>query len=589
MKAARSLELAGTVLCSAGVNYFHVYPNGDVYRCLADYNAKRAPMFNLARDGWQGAATPTVCDHERCSNACDLDWTTKWQVDEQGRVAQTFEGQRKDVETEISHFLCSQRLDAPERRVAYFVWSPTLVCNYTCAYCGCAAGEKRLKQDFPSAHPELTADEWIEVWSDILERFDYGVLSVTGGEPLLAEATIPVLGMATQKFACYVTSNVSRNVVEFTRDRIRPAQWTSDVEGLGRVLVGLLGINCSLHPTSRGFNWEIFKGSVLLLKHAGFQVSVNYVGYPLQLYLAPEYKAWCDEHAIDFTLSSWQGVDNEGNIARYSPAERAFFEQMALPHRKTANELVFADYASDVMLDNPIARVRAGESVTLTGRIRNLSHTPWQVGTGPDRWRVGGYLTPMGRRRQRLREFRFFPPDDVVPQAGELAFALPVDTAGLPAGTYEVWIDMVIESTTWMALVGAAPVAATLRVEPFGHEIAVDADALTLSPGGVAVLSGTVRGTSRKPWWPEAAGGEPLKVGARLFRRPATNGALREFRAPLDRLPQAAGDAVGFRLALDPGELDRGEYELSVDLVKEDEFWLAEKGATPTVIPVVIA
>ena len=73
------------MLCSAGVSYFHVYPNGDVYRCLADYNARRAPMFNLKRDGWKGAVDPTVCDHERCYNACDLDWTTKWQVDGQGR------------------------------------------------------------------------------------------------------------------------------------------------------------------------------------------------------------------------------------------------------------------------------------------------------------------------------------------------------------------------------------------------------------------------------------------------------------------------------------------------------------------------
>jgi hypothetical protein len=30
-------------------------------------------------------------------------------------------------------------------------------------------------------------------------------------------------------------------------------------------------------------------------------------------------------------------------------------------------------------------------------------------------------------------------------------------------------------------------------------------------------------------------------------------------------------------------------YELSIDVVKECQFWLAEKGATPRVIPVVIA
>jgi hypothetical protein len=582
-----TLEFAGNMLCSAGVSYFHVYPNGDVYRCLADYNARRPPMFNLKRDGWKGAVDPTVCDHERCYSACDLDWTTKWQVDDQGRVEKTFEGQRKDIEKEVSLFLCSQRLESPQRRMAYFIWSPTLACNYTCAYCGCAAGEKQLRNDFPSTHPELSVDEWVDIWGNVLEQFDYGILSITGGEPLLSEATIPVLSLVTQKFACYITSNVSRNIMEFSRGGIRPGG-PCEVDGFGEVPVGLSGINCSLHPTSKGFNWELFKGSVLLLRNAGFHVSVNYVGYPLQLYLAPEYKAWCEQNNIDFTLSSWQGVDNEGTVARYSPAERAFFEELAPSHRKKANELVFMDCRYDVVIDNPNTRALMADVVTLTGRIRNLSPTVWQVGSGPGRWSVAAYLNRVGRRKQWVRELRTSPPDGQVPQNGELEFTLPIDTRGLPSGIYEVWIDMLMDRRNWMALRGAVPVAATLRIETFSHEIAVDAQAVTLSPGGTAVLSGTVRNTCSKPW-PEGTGGEPLKLGARLFRRPVTGEAVREFRALLEGLPETPEDAVAFRLVLDSGELQRGDYELSIDVVKDNQFWLAEKGTTPTVIPVQIA
>ena len=581
-----TLEFAGTMLCSAGVSYFHIYPNGDVYRCLADYNARRPPMFNLKRDGWKGAADPTVCDHERCYNACDLDWTTKWQVDGDNRLEKTIEGQRKDIEKEVSLFLCSQSLESPQRRMAYFIWSPTLACNYTCAYCGCAAGEKQIRNDFPSSHPELTVDEWTDVWTDILDRFEYGVVSVTGGEPLLSEATIPVLGMVTQKFACYITSNISRNVMELTRGRIRPGA-PSEVEGFARVPVGLSGINCSLHPTSKGFNWELFKGSLLLLRNAGFHVSVNYVGYPLQLYLAPEYKAWCEENDVEFTLSSWQGVDNAGTVASYSVPERIFFEEIAPAHRKKANELVFMDCRYDVELDNPVTRTLMADVLTLTGRIRNLSQTEWHVGSGPGQWSVAGYLTRIGRRKQWVRELRTSPPETRVPQDGELEFALPIDTRGLPAGSYEVWIDMLMDGGNWMALHGAVPVAATLRIDAFSHEIAVDVDAVTLRPGTKAVLSGTVRNTCGKPW-PEGEGGEPLKLGARLFRRSAEGEAVREFRAFLEGLPEAPEDEVPFRLVLDPGELQRGDYELSIDVVKEDQFWLAEKGATPTVIPVVL-
>lgn len=582
-----TLEFAGTMLCSAGVNYFHVYPNGDVYRCLADYNARRPPMFNLKRDGWQGSTDPTVCDHERCCNACDLDWTTKWQVDGEGRLEQTFEGQRKDVDKPVSPFLCSQKLDAPERRMAYFIWSPTLACNYTCVYCGCAAGEKQIRKEFPGSHPELTVDEWADVWSEVLERFDYGILSITGGEPLLSDATIPVLGMMTQKFACYMTSNISRNIMEFTRGGIRPGAPTL-VDGLGEVPVGISGINCSLHPTSKGFNWDLFKGAVLLLRNAGFQVSVNYVGYPLQLYLAPEYKAWCDQNQIQFTLSSWQGVDNDGHVSRYSFPERTFFETIAPDHRKKANELVFMDCRYDVVVDSPITPVLMTDVLPITGRIRNLSHSEWPVGNGPGQWSVAGYLTRLGRRKQWMRELRTSQVEHVVPPNGELPFSLPVDTRGLPAGIYELWIDMLKDDRNWMALHGAVPFTTTIRIERFSHEIAVDADVVPLSPGDSAVLSGTLRNTCGKPW-PEGAGDEPLKVGARLFRESDEGEAVREFRARLERLPETTDDEVPFHLVVDPGRLERGSYALSIDVVKEHQFWLAEKGATPRVIPVVIA
>ena len=174
-----------------------------------------------------------------------------------------------------------------------------------------------------------------------------------------------------------------------------------------------------------------------------------------------------------------------------------------------------------------------------------------------------------------------------MPPNGELEFVLPIDTRGLPAGVYEVWIDMLMEGGTWMAFHGALPASTTFRVEGFSYTIAVDADTVTLSPGGTAVLSGTLRNTCGKPW-PKGAGGEPLRLGARLFRQ-SVEEALREFRAFLERLPVTPGDTVAFRLVLDPGELERGAYELSIDVVKEQQFWLAEKGATPRVIPVVIA
>ena len=212
------------------------------------------------------------------------------------------------------------------------------------------------------------------------------------------------------------------------------------------------------------------------------------------------------------------------------------------------------DCRYDVTLDNPVTRVLMADVLTLTGRIRNLSHSVWQVGGGPGRWSVAGYLTRIGRRKRWVRELRTSPPDCRVLPNGELEFALPVDTRGLPAGIYEVWIDMLMDGrTNRMALHGAVPGTAILRIETFGHEIAVDTDAVTVSPGGTAILSGTLRNTCGKPW-PEGAGGEPLKLGARLLRQSAEGEAVREFRASLGRLPETAEDEVAFHLVFDPGE-----------------------------------
>ena len=42
---------------------------------------------------------------------------------------------------------------------------------------------------------------------------------------------------------------------------------------------------------------------------------------------------------------------DDGTIARYSPPERTFFDEIAPSHRKKANELVFMDRRYEVMLE----------------------------------------------------------------------------------------------------------------------------------------------------------------------------------------------------------------------------------------------
>ena len=291
-----TLEFAGNMLCSAGVSYFHVYPNGDVYRCLADYNARRPPMFNLKRDGWKGAVDPTVCDHERCCNACDLDWTTKWQVDEQARLEKTFEGQRKDIEKEVSLLpvLAAPGVAAAPDGLLHLVTDAGVQLHLRLLRLRGRreADQERLSLVAPRADRRRVDRH--------LERHP-GALRVRHPQHHWRRAAAQRSddprarhGHAEVRLLHHLQHQPQHHGVH---PRPHPSGGEpSEVEGFGQVPIGLSGINCSLHPTSKGFNWELFKGSVLLLRNAGFHVSVNYVGYPLQLYLAPEYKAWCEQN-----------------------------------------------------------------------------------------------------------------------------------------------------------------------------------------------------------------------------------------------------------------------------------------------------
>jgi hypothetical protein len=137
--------------------------------------------------------------------------------------------------------------------------------------------------------------------------------------------------------------------------------------------------------------------------------------------------------------------------------------------------------------------------------------------------------------------------------------------------------------------------ASTLQKTNFAAPSGVDVDPLVwerlLTSDADALIIGEGLPVSRvlNVLWPtHGAGDEPLKVGARLLRQSAEGEAVREFRALLERLPETAEDEVAFRLVVDAGALERGNYQLSIDVVKEYQFWLADKGATPRVIPVVI-
>ena len=71
-----------------------------------------------------------------------------------------------------------------------------------------------------------------------------------------------------------------------------------------------------------------------MLKNAGFNVMVNFVGYPPQLYLASDYKHWCEQNDIAFMLLEWGNGDRMGNTPSYTREERFYLVSLTTHDRR---------------------------------------------------------------------------------------------------------------------------------------------------------------------------------------------------------------------------------------------------------------
>ena len=86
-------------------------------------------------------------------------------------------------------------------------------------------------------------------------------------------------------------------------------------------------IVASLHVTAKGFDRDAFLARVLYLKNNGIATTINFVGHPLQLFLADEFQQWCKNPRRALMLSPWHGRDNEGYEAVCTEANAAIWTE----------------------------------------------------------------------------------------------------------------------------------------------------------------------------------------------------------------------------------------------------------------------
>jgi len=564
------------VYCSAGIDYIVLCPNGDVYRCMADYGENHKVLFNV-KDGWHRLEKPLLCSHPRCDASCDTRYTKKAifdpESDDPRIVGYNDDLQEEMLQEHASYLRCpSEPVDESFRRHIHVVWLPTFRCNYTCQYCEYAAGRHKI-HEIRSAYPELSVSEWVDVWQAIHEMYDSIGVSISGGEPMLSGATLPVINLLEDVRGCDITTNLSVNPMAIMRHMAKPSLVTA-----------------SLHPTSARFNREIFLGTLLCLKNNGYNVSVNFVGYPLQLFMAREYKEWCDAHDIPFNIDQWCGADHNGFYSRLSEAEQHFLDEMSRGRR-----IQFRRFDHEIETDPEQIDIEQGSPFTIKGSVKNTGTVPWhnRETEGSNLFKLGLRIMRFGNERDALLEKRIPLPCRILSPGETCDFEIDIPNCTLSPEIYLVKIDVVKEGPEgfWFEHRGADCTRLKLGIlrVPRRYIMVLDAMDVEIQNGGLLELRGKVKNTGLHPWLcngvPEE---EAYKIGVSVSREENPAEVLFDFRALTIQKDIYPGDWYDFEIKKSTRGLKAGTYCLKIDILKEGFWWFEQRGAQPVKINITL-
>jgi len=550
------------VYCSAGINYAVVCPNGDVYRCMADYVGKHSPLFNV-KDGWQKVEKPSLCSHSKCEGSCDVRYTTKAIFSSKSEGPKMVQCSNGDCEDFSYLHFPDQPVGEAFRRNVHIVWMPTLKCNYTCHYCGNAAGRHKI-HDIRSAYPELSVEEWFDAWRQIHAMYEFMGVSISGGEPLLSEATLPIIELLGDNCDVDITTNLSVNVMSLVRSLSK------------RCL-----ITASLHPTSKSFNKELVFGSLLYLKNNGHNVSVNFVGYPLQLFLAEEYKKWCDVYGIAFNVDYWSGGgDRNGFFPKLSEAEQGFMNKIA-----TTRQVQFELFRHEIETKLQRYDIEQGDSFTIKGTIKNAGTCAWRnKGLGEsEAFKLGVKIMRFGNERDVLREVRILLTSHDILAGDSCDLKIAIDNCGLPPEIYLMKIDILKDGPEgfWFEHRGADYKRLKLNVlKGPRYTMELERTGFEIEEGDVLSLKGKIKNTGDRSWLsrglPEE---EAYKIGVRVATEEKPDEVFMDFRSLTFSEDVAPGDWYDFEIKGNTRDFKRGIYCLKIDMLREGSLWFEQRGA----------
>lgn len=172
------------------------------------------------------------------------------------------------------------------------VWFATMKCDLGCRYCWEVQAEKH--GEYKPIPLGTSAEKWIAAWN----RLRPDLLDVTGGEPFLIPWMFDFLAGLAPTIRVAFTTNLTADFTQFVQT-VSPSR--------------IAHLTLSWHPSENGTaarpnNLYSFTGKALMLKERGFPVSVNFVGWPEQLWLIDDFKHWFEGKGLSFHVDRYSSI-----------------------------------------------------------------------------------------------------------------------------------------------------------------------------------------------------------------------------------------------------------------------------------------
>ena len=413
------------VNCTAGVTHCLLHPNGDVYRCISDANAGRAPVFNAAEE-WSPRDESCECGHGECGSPCDVDWTLK-------RVS---EGAAGITRVEAGRGVAGLQSGAGSSAV-HVIWIPSFLSDRCHSCCRYADEGHDVLSSRPSAHPELAAGEWERVWERILSAGRRIVVSLPGSRPLVPKFLSQVIRKIAAKAA------------------IGPADWLRTIppEALKRGEQHLLEVRVD---TASPYLWpEPLVGMALHVQSLGNEVQAVLLGDSRRPGRAESIAEEFKRAGVHARVSTDRSTPGRGGLLTFSLDG----QEVSEANWPESEPLRFDLVSHRVELDTPGLVWHSDGSFSVAGRVVNTGNVTWLCRGQPAAraFKVGGRIFLGGRDRSIVSELRGEEVNRDVKPGCSLDFEMRSEPGWAPGTGLVLEIDVVKEGDFWFVERGTTP------------------------------------------------------------------------------------------------------------------------------------